>query len=908
MKNQHQLTSAANLFAIAFALCATNNFAQAGVSYTDPVGGWRYEYNGTFGDSVSGLPPGYGDSSQRLALDGTWQHDQASKWDGSGIGDTQNPGNQTTQKSPGGVSALTEGGTSFLRLQDAGNPEAAQWGFVQGTNRPINSNRRLYFGHKITGDGPLDSQLVMDNGITLSFRARIPNPETTVLDPIYPDPNDTITGLAGATTPVPWSTAGGGYPINDGGRGMFNVVQNNPNFFNLDSGLGFSLFTSKDRDRYAPSSPVLGGPGSGGLIMNNLNGNTPTGDVDTFSGGSLNLLPITDQQLYKWNEFWITIQADTTGTGTHTVNVYLNGSTTPTTFTVTATSDNQMEYKDNAWIAMGLSSTNLFGAVDVDFFSYSLGVLAPVSATLLGDLNRDGHVDSLDLPAMLKALTDLAGYESANSLNDDDLLAIGDLNHDNKITNADIQGLIGILSGAGSIAAVPEPASFTLAGLAFVGFSLKTLRRRATGILAVIATLVCALSTTAFGQTPASSIPQVIQIDKQTDIQPLIDAAPPHSTIIFNPNEQLVLSTPLVITKPLTLRGLNAKLPNELGRSSIVLVKAEGVTVEDFELHGNTESVEQSQRAALIRIEAGDFRVRHGVVIDASKHGVAVIPSKETGDIVGGVIRDIVGRRNSRCVVGIGDNGNEGVAVKNVVVENIRCYDGRLRGAVNIKDGNDNITVRDIYSENSVYAVDVQDHKKPGEVNRNIVIENVYAKNCRHAVRSNNDPLGHENLTIRNVTAVECAIPLRISNTKHVTLENIRVLDHKVGEEPYPPILVSNCDGLVIRDVVVKNSNFVGPGISIVDSNDVSIDGVTIQDESGSLTSGLKFLLTSDKPARGLRISHVSAPHFKDGGIVLESKAAGKNLSEYIISENLADVVDHIQGNNLLVTDNVMPR
>ncbi len=123
------------------------------------------------------------------------------------------------------------------------------------------------------------------------------------------------------------------------------------------------------------------------------------------------------------------------------------------------------------------------------------------------------------------------------------------------------------------------------------------------------------------------------------------------------------------MSKPLTLRGLNAKLPDELGRSSLITVTAKGATIEDFELHGNTDSVEQSQRAALIRLEAGDFCVQHGLVVDASKHGVYVVPTKETGDIVGGVIRDIVGRRNSRCVVGIGDAGNEGVAVRNVVVE-----------------------------------------------------------------------------------------------------------------------------------------------------------------------------------------------------------------------------------------------
>ncbi len=53
------------------------------------------------------------------------------------------------------------------------------------------------------------------------------------------------------------TVGGGGYAIHDGGRGEFNVVQNDPSNFNTDSGLAFSLMTSKDRAMYSPSSPVL---------------------------------------------------------------------------------------------------------------------------------------------------------------------------------------------------------------------------------------------------------------------------------------------------------------------------------------------------------------------------------------------------------------------------------------------------------------------------------------------------------------------------------------------------------------------------------------------------------------------------------------------------------------------------
>lgn len=415
--------------------------------------------------------------------------------------------------------------------------------------------------------------------------------------------------------------------------------------------------------------------------------------------------------------------------------------------------------------------------------------------------------------------------------------------------------------------------------------------------------LLCTGSLLAGAQTNVSygsNAPLVIQAAESPDLQKLLDEAPNNSVIQFNPNQQLVLSKPLRVTKPLTLRGLNAKLPEKLGKSPLVTVSAKGVIIEDFELCGNTESVEQSERAPLIFIQAGDFVVRHGLVLNSSRHGVYVAPDKTTGDIYGGVIRDIVGRGNARCVVAVGDHGDQGLTVHNVLVENIRSYDSSLRGAVNLKDGNDNVTVRDIYASNSVYAVDVQDHKKPGEINRNILVENIYAVKCRHAVRTNNRPLGHENLTIRNVTAVQCSIPLRISNTEHVTLENIRVFDHQIGDEPFPPILIDDCKGVFLRDLVVKNSNYEGPALAVINSSDVLIDGFRLESPVGKLTSGVSFLITTNINFSGLQITHVSARNLKEGGIRLESKDPQGTLSDYSITENLADLVDKLNGDKRL--------
>ncbi len=407
-------------------------------------------------------------------------------------------------------------------------------------------------------------------------------------------------------------------------------------------------------------------------------------------------------------------------------------------------------------------------------------------------------------------------------------------------------------------------------------------------------------------ETIDSRPPETVYLNARDDIQKTIDSAPPHSTIVFNPNSQLVLSEPLRIDKPLVIRGLNAKLPPNLGRSPLISVRAEGVTIEDFKLYGNTDTVPQEKRAPLIFIAAGDFRVEHGQVFDSSRHGVYVEPQKETGNIVGGVIRDIVGHGNARCVIAVGNDGNLGLRVSNVLIENIRSIGSSLRGAVNIKDGNNNITVRDIYAENSVYAVDVQDHHKPGEINRNITIENVYAKNCRYAIRSDNRPLGHDLLTVRNVTAEKCAIPIRIANIDHVTLDNIRVLNHQVGVEPAPPVHIENSKTLFLRDVVVDGTNFDGPAIDVVDSNDVVIDGITLEGESPKLSSGVRYHVSNSERHSGVRISNVVALSLKNG-ILLDSSDKEGTLVNYIVHGNIAQVIDNIKGVGALVTQNQSP-
>jgi hypothetical protein len=105
-----------------------------------------------------------------------------------------------------------------------------------------------------------------------------------------------------------------------------------------------------------------------------------------------------------------------------------------------------------AWNAMQLNTTGTLSIVDVN--------------QLPGDFNRDHQVTAADIPAMLKALTNLGAYQGQNVLTASQLLAIADLDLSGTITNSDIQMLLAIVStlaGSGSVSAVPEPSSWMLA-------------------------------------------------------------------------------------------------------------------------------------------------------------------------------------------------------------------------------------------------------------------------------------------------------------------------------------------------------------------------------------------------------------------------------------------------------------
>ncbi|MBN2507691.1 MAG: tandem-95 repeat protein [Verrucomicrobia bacterium] len=304
--------------------------AQAGIAYLEPAGGWQYVYTG---DQASGAAR----RQNQPALDGTWRHENGSdEWNGDVRGAANSP--------PGGVEANSADGVNYLTIEDA----------VTSTSGSLN-NRKVYFTHSLTQEGIADLNL-LDAGVTLSFRARL-------------TPSDGKEEIA-----LP-----NGYGIFSGGKGQFGVRQSSPS-----SIVSFSLVRdTEDGD----SSNTLLFPHAG-LTMNGNVGDAPDSSGTINAGANSRTSAALNPNTLAvdptgWHEFWITIQANdaTAGNGTHTVNVYVDGSTTPQTFNVTAATGNDTDttltpnWTD--YICLGSGNSPTVGAFDTDFFAYKAGVHVP---------------------------------------------------------------------------------------------------------------------------------------------------------------------------------------------------------------------------------------------------------------------------------------------------------------------------------------------------------------------------------------------------------------------------------------------------------------------------------------------------------------------------------------------------
>ncbi|MDG2383655.1 MAG: PEP-CTERM sorting domain-containing protein [Pirellulaceae bacterium] len=353
---------------VASTLLISGKTTWAGLAYGDPASGWSYQYNG---DSRLDDPG--------EALDGGWTFGGGSdSWDGSDIG----------EDAPGGVSALKEGDTTFIRIQDTGDPRD----YVDETGIGGDpSNRKIFFDRDIVDLDGIGEEFLED-GFTFSFRGRISTAATGPIDPWYPD---------GGGADDEWPTDGlGEHIIEFDSTAHISLFQP----FNLGS-VGFAL-TTEEGD----------GVGQNGLLLNDLSEDIACKGCGDTGAGDENFLEI--ENISEWQEFWITIQGTPDGPGSHRINVYTNGSTEASEFDVTA--GIRSDGGGMGPLSIGIPGTSRASAWDLDFISIAEGVIEPVTGGPRGDYNGNGALDAGDLDLQAAAINsqDLAFDENADGVVD----------------------------------------------------------------------------------------------------------------------------------------------------------------------------------------------------------------------------------------------------------------------------------------------------------------------------------------------------------------------------------------------------------------------------------------------------------------------------------------------------------
>jgi hypothetical protein len=344
------LTASATVATLAIGMLA----AQA--AYPDPPGGWTYKYQGD--QLIVGA-----ENSGYTSLDGTWTHDNGSDgWDGSIIGGTlDNNGGFGVKNAPGGTILGTQNGANYLRLQDCGDPR--DYGFTD------QCSRKIYFGHNVGADIDQAKALtIMDTGVTLTFRARIPTLAKAgpPLDQLHRDGQQ-------AAGVQPYPDAGDGYVTSDGGKGNF-VIRQGGNGVDVPAGaIAFSFTTTNDTTGGDPNGVKAG---FAGLTFNEFNGNVPSANVNFGQGTKTNVVAFDPTE---WHELYIVIRKDPANIGTHEAFIFRDDGLKPIVFKMTAGTGSDMP---DSFLAVGGSATPQNWALDVDWFGYKDEAVFPPGALL----------------------------------------------------------------------------------------------------------------------------------------------------------------------------------------------------------------------------------------------------------------------------------------------------------------------------------------------------------------------------------------------------------------------------------------------------------------------------------------------------------------------------------------------
>ena len=276
---------------------------------------------------------------------------------------------------------------------------------------------------------------------------------------------------------------------------------NGPNDLVVDSSGGV-YFTDPDYEGRHSLTDAFYYYSAGGVLtqLGTFGSGRPNGIVLSPDG---NTLYLALEQEYKIMEYDVTSPGLLTNARTfvNTVNVGNNG---PDGLTIDAVGNvyAAMHNSVQAWNPAGqllftLNMPTISGTVEdptnVEFGGADgktlfitagkslYGIQLNVASLKPGDFNQDGFVTAADISAMEAALADPQTYEAAHGFNDSQFTALADVNHDNTVSNADLQQLlINLENGGSSAESVPEPDAYLLAviGLCCVAVIRRLADRR----------------------------------------------------------------------------------------------------------------------------------------------------------------------------------------------------------------------------------------------------------------------------------------------------------------------------------------------------------------------------------------------------------------------------------------------
>jgi hypothetical protein len=154
---------------------------------------------------------------------------------------------------------------------------------------------------------------------------------------------------------------------------------------------------------------------------------------------------------------------------------WVDGSTVPSSISNGWDVDHNEGPGDEGGCFFNTSSNTVWDYIASNSSHFVGGYLVEFEPDILGDFNRDGHVDAADISIAEQALTNSSSYRSTYGLTDPTIFnSVVDVNGDGSFTNADLQKLLIILkSGGGSMDPVPEPSTLALLGLGSLGLLVR---------------------------------------------------------------------------------------------------------------------------------------------------------------------------------------------------------------------------------------------------------------------------------------------------------------------------------------------------------------------------------------------------------------------------------------------------